>query len=167
MAPESVGSPPKLFVGKCFRVRAEARSASVRTAIESCGGTWVEDEDEEERVDFVIVRLVRYSFTSIPSFLHLLTHDLVVASYILMRQILRSEPGIALSAGSKVASHANGYAPLKSTLPSPRSLTRLISPVSPLAHQDSTLQKICGSSVSLARWVMAFLRSHFIQCINN
>jgi hypothetical protein len=167
MAPVSDGSPPKLFVGKCFRVRAEARSASVRTAIESCGGTWVEDEDEEERVDFVIVRLVRYSFTSIPSFLHLLTHDLVVASYILMRQILRSEPGIVLSAGSKVASHANGYALLKSTPPSPRSLTRLISPVSPLAHQDSTLQKICGSSVSLAHWVKAFLRSHFIQCINN
>jgi DNA replication regulator DPB11 len=42
-----------------FRVCAEARSASVRTAIEGCGGTWVEDEDEDERVDFVIVRLVR------------------------------------------------------------------------------------------------------------
>ena len=110
MAPESDGSPPKIFVGKCFRVRAEARSASVRTAIESCGGTWVEDEDEEERVDFVIVRLVRYSFTSLPSYLQLLTHDLVVASYVLMRQILHSEPGIALSAGWKVASHANGYA---------------------------------------------------------
>jgi hypothetical protein len=43
-----------------FRVRAEARSASVRSAIEGCGGTWVEDENEEESVDFVIVRLVRY-----------------------------------------------------------------------------------------------------------
>lgn len=74
VAPESDGSPPKIFVGRRFRVRAEARSASVRTAIESYGGTWVEDEDEEERVDFVIVRLVRYSFSSIPSFLHIRSH---------------------------------------------------------------------------------------------
>jgi DNA replication regulator DPB11 len=62
VAPEPDGSPPKIFVGKRFRVRAEARSASVRSAIEGRGGTWVEDEDEEKRVDFVIVRLVRYSF---------------------------------------------------------------------------------------------------------
>jgi DNA replication regulator DPB11 len=61
VAPEPDGSPPKIFIGKRFRVCAEARSASVRTAIESRGGMWVEDEDEEERVDFVIVRLVRYS----------------------------------------------------------------------------------------------------------
>jgi hypothetical protein len=110
MAPKSDGSPAKIFVGKRFRVRAEARSATVRTAIEGYGGTWVEDEDEEG-VDFVIVRLVRYSFSSLPSFLHFtLTHDSVVVSYILTRQILRSEPGIALSAGSRVASHVNGYA---------------------------------------------------------
>ena len=65
VGPESDGSPPKIFVGKRFCVRAEARSASVRTAIESCGGTWVEDEDEEKRVDFVIVRLVRYCCPSL------------------------------------------------------------------------------------------------------
>jgi len=59
VAPEPGGSPPKIFAGMCFRVRAEARSASVRSAIEGCGGTWVEDEDDEDRVDFVIVRLVR------------------------------------------------------------------------------------------------------------
>ena len=72
--PEPDGSPPKIFVGKRFRVRAEARSASVRTAIESCGGTWVEDEDEEKRVDFVIVRLVRYSFSSLSSSLPIRLH---------------------------------------------------------------------------------------------
>ena len=66
VAPEPGGSSPKIFVGMRFRVRGEARSASVRSAIESCGGTWVEDEDEEERVDFVIVRLVRYVFPSSP-----------------------------------------------------------------------------------------------------
>ena len=55
-------------------MRAEARSASVRTAIESCGGTWVEDEDEEKRVNFVIVRLVRYSFSSLSSSLHIRLH---------------------------------------------------------------------------------------------
>ena len=61
VAPEPGGEPPTVFVGIRFRVRGEARSASVRSAIEGCGGTWVEDEDEEERVDFVIVRLVRYA----------------------------------------------------------------------------------------------------------
>ena len=67
--PEPGSSPPKIFVGMRFRVRGEARSASVRSAIEGCGGTWVEDEDEEERVDFVIVRLVRYAFPLSPLFL--------------------------------------------------------------------------------------------------
>lgn len=74
LAPEPNSSPPKIFVGKRFRVRAEARSASVRTAIESCGGTWVEDEDDEKRVDFVIVRLVRYAFSSLSSCLHKRSH---------------------------------------------------------------------------------------------
>ena len=74
VAPEPDGSPLKIFARKRFRVRAEARSASVRTAIESCGGTWVEDEDEEKRVDFVIVRLVRYSFSSLSSSLHIHSH---------------------------------------------------------------------------------------------
>ena len=69
VVPEPGGSPPKIFVGMRFRVRGEARSASVRSAIEGCGGAWVEDEDEEERVDFVIVRLVRYTFPSSPLFL--------------------------------------------------------------------------------------------------
>ena len=73
-APEPDGSPAKIFLGLRFRVCAEARSASVRTAIEDCGGTWVEDEDEEERVDFVIVRLVRYAFFLFPSFLHPRSH---------------------------------------------------------------------------------------------
>lgn len=68
VAPEPGGSSPKIFVGMRFQVRAEARSASVRSAIESCGGTWVEDEDEEDRVDFVIIRLVRYA--SLPSLLY-------------------------------------------------------------------------------------------------
>ncbi|KAH9978902.1 hypothetical protein BGW80DRAFT_703080 [Lactifluus volemus] len=58
MAPGRSGSVPQIFTGMRFRVRAEARSASVRSAIEGCGGTWVEDEDEDEHVDFVIVRLV-------------------------------------------------------------------------------------------------------------
>jgi DNA replication regulator DPB11 len=74
VAPEPDGSPPKIFVGKRFHVRAEARSASVRTAIERCGGTWVEGEDEEKRVEFVIVRLVRYSFSSLSSSLHIRSH---------------------------------------------------------------------------------------------
>ncbi|KAF8271324.1 hypothetical protein EI94DRAFT_1720928 [Lactarius quietus] len=58
-APEGDDSKPQIFAGMRFRVRAEARSASVRGAIESCGGIWIENEDEEEKsIDFVIVRLV-------------------------------------------------------------------------------------------------------------
>lgn len=71
VGPEAGGSPPKIFIGMRFRVRGEARSASVRSAIEGCGGTWVEGEDEEERVDFVVVRLVRYALPSSPLFLSL------------------------------------------------------------------------------------------------
>ena len=64
VAPGHDGSPPPIFAGMRFRVRAEARSASVRSAIESCGGTWIE---EDEHVDFVIVRLVRYSLSHLDS----------------------------------------------------------------------------------------------------
>jgi DNA replication regulator DPB11 len=73
VTPEPDGSPPKIFVGKRFHVCAEAHSASMRTAIESCGGTWVEDEDKEKHVDFVIVHLVRYSF-SLSSSLYICSH---------------------------------------------------------------------------------------------
>jgi DNA replication regulator DPB11 len=61
VAPGPDGSAPQIFAGMRFRARAEARSTSVRSAIEDSGGTWVEDEDEDEHLDFVIVRLVRYS----------------------------------------------------------------------------------------------------------
>lgn len=64
VAPVHDDSKPQIFAGMRFRVRAEARSASVRSAVESCGGTWVENEDEEESIDFVIVRLVRYCLPS-------------------------------------------------------------------------------------------------------
>jgi hypothetical protein len=72
----------------CFRVHGEARSASVHSAIESCGGT-VEDKDEEERVDFVIVRLVSQVRFSLITFITLLTltRGEVVASYLWTRQI--------------------------------------------------------------------------------
>lgn len=93
-----------------LRVRGEARSTSVRSAIESCGGTWVEDKDEEERVDFVIVR----SGTPSPHYLYSFAcaqTGPVVANYLWTGQIPHSDRAIAPSAGSKVASHASGYAP--------------------------------------------------------
>jgi DNA replication regulator DPB11 len=60
IAPVCDDSKPQIFSGMRFLVRAEACSTRVRSAIESCGGIWVENEDEEESIDFVIVRLVRY-----------------------------------------------------------------------------------------------------------
>ncbi|GJE85651.1 BRCT domain-containing protein [Phanerochaete sordida] len=46
-----------IFAGKTFRTLGEARSAPVRQALEAAGGRVVR-EDEDEEVDFVIVRLV-------------------------------------------------------------------------------------------------------------
>ena len=51
----------QVFAGMKFRARGEARSASVREAVEGCGGRWVEGQeiDDPDDVDFVLVRLVR------------------------------------------------------------------------------------------------------------
>lgn len=54
-APESRSS--SLFKGLRFRVLGEAQGPSVKTAIKECGGTLVNELDED--VDFIIVRLVR------------------------------------------------------------------------------------------------------------
>ena len=84
-----------------------------------------------------------------------------------MRQIRHSDRAIVPNAGSKVASHTSEYALWRSTPPSLHSLTQSISPVSPLAHQDSTLQRTCGSSVSLARWVMASSACILVQRVDS
>ncbi|OSC98510.1 hypothetical protein PYCCODRAFT_1480561 [Trametes coccinea BRFM310] len=47
-----------LFKGVRIRALGEAKCASVRRAIEDCGGTWVNADDDDESVDFIIVRLV-------------------------------------------------------------------------------------------------------------
>ncbi|KAI0636255.1 hypothetical protein C8Q77DRAFT_1102527 [Trametes polyzona] len=48
-----------LFQGKRIRALGEARCASVRKAIEDCGGSWVAaHDDDDDSVDFIIVRLV-------------------------------------------------------------------------------------------------------------
>ncbi|KAI0763303.1 hypothetical protein BD413DRAFT_211081 [Trametes elegans] len=51
-------SARELFKGKRIRALGEARCVSVRRAIEECGGTWVSPHDDDDRVDFTIVRLV-------------------------------------------------------------------------------------------------------------
>ncbi|KAI0050525.1 hypothetical protein FA95DRAFT_1593917 [Auriscalpium vulgare] len=48
---------PRIFDGLRFRVRGEARSPTVQEAIDQRGGICVEALDEDEYVDFVIVRL--------------------------------------------------------------------------------------------------------------
>ncbi|KAF8628551.1 hypothetical protein AX15_003819 [Amanita polypyramis BW_CC] len=47
-----------IFSGLRFRVLGEARSGSVRSAIENEGGTWASDKDMDEDVDYIVVRLV-------------------------------------------------------------------------------------------------------------
>ncbi|KIP11001.1 hypothetical protein PHLGIDRAFT_64495 [Phlebiopsis gigantea 11061_1 CR5-6] len=47
----------KIFSGKTFRARGEARCAPVRQAVEESGGQLVSEESDED-VDFVLVRLV-------------------------------------------------------------------------------------------------------------
>jgi DNA replication regulator DPB11 len=62
--PSTIG-PRGIFSGLKFRVLGEARSASVRSAIEQRGGIWVSEDDTDEVVDYVIVRLVRYATCSL------------------------------------------------------------------------------------------------------
>lgn len=54
----SSGAAKGMFAGFKFRTLGEAKSPNVRSAIEQYGGIMVLDDDED--VDFVIVRLVRY-----------------------------------------------------------------------------------------------------------
>ncbi|KAI0035513.1 hypothetical protein K488DRAFT_43095, partial [Vararia minispora EC-137] len=49
---------PGIFSGIRFRARGEARSTSVRGAVEGCGGIWIEGADEEHEADIILVRLV-------------------------------------------------------------------------------------------------------------
>ena len=62
--PSTIG-PRGIFSGLKFRVLGEARSASVRSAIEQRGGIWVSEHDIDEIVDYIIVRLVRYAICSL------------------------------------------------------------------------------------------------------
>ena len=54
-APSNAGS--MIFVGRVFRALGEAKCPNVRSAIDELGGRMSTDEDED--VDFIIVRLVR------------------------------------------------------------------------------------------------------------
>ena len=54
-APSKTGS--MIFAGRVFRAMGEAKCPNVRCAIDELGGRVSTDEDED--VDFVIVRLVR------------------------------------------------------------------------------------------------------------
>lgn len=47
-----------IFKGYRFRALGEARCASVKSAIEECGGRWISKGDDAD-VDFIVVRLVR------------------------------------------------------------------------------------------------------------
>lgn len=53
------GPSMKLFTRLKFRALGEAQSANVRSEIEGCGGRMLNEEDDDEEVDYVIVRLVR------------------------------------------------------------------------------------------------------------
>lgn len=54
------GNEKPIFGGLKFLILGEAKSPSVKSAIESCSGTIVpEGHEDEDEVDFIIVRLVR------------------------------------------------------------------------------------------------------------
>lgn len=48
-----------IFAGLKFRALGEAKSPTVRTAIEGCGGRMVPESEADENVDYILVRLVR------------------------------------------------------------------------------------------------------------
>lgn len=62
--PSTIG-PRRIFSGLRFRVLGEAKSSSVRNAIEQGGGIWVSEHDMDDDVDYIIVRLVRYAIHSL------------------------------------------------------------------------------------------------------
>jgi DNA replication regulator DPB11 len=49
-----------IFVGMKFLALGEAKSASVRSAVELNGGRWCAGDEDEDGVDYVVVRLVRW-----------------------------------------------------------------------------------------------------------
>jgi DNA replication regulator DPB11 len=60
VAPVPAASPKTgIFFGMRFRARGEARSATVREAVEERGGVWVGDDESD--IDFILVRLVRFA----------------------------------------------------------------------------------------------------------
>jgi len=59
VAGPSTVPPTPIFAGMKIRALGEAKGPTVRTAVEQHGGTWSVDEDDD--VDFIIVRLVRYA----------------------------------------------------------------------------------------------------------
>jgi DNA replication regulator DPB11 len=54
----SAGSS-SIFAGLRFLAVGEAKSASVRDAVELNGGRWCTGDDDEDDVDYIVVRLVR------------------------------------------------------------------------------------------------------------
>lgn len=57
---EEAESSTKIFSGKTFRAMGEARSSTVRQAVEEAGGRLVSEGSDVE-ADFVLVRLARYA----------------------------------------------------------------------------------------------------------
>ena len=54
-------STTQFFSGYKFRAFGEAKGPVLRDAIETCGGRWLAEDDEDEDADFLVVRLVRYA----------------------------------------------------------------------------------------------------------
>jgi DNA replication regulator DPB11 len=59
--PQQLPDKPQsgIFLNMRFRARGEARTANVRSAVESGGGVWVEGGGDDQDVDIILVRLVR------------------------------------------------------------------------------------------------------------
>ncbi|KAM6504048.1 hypothetical protein JOM56_000991 [Amanita muscaria] len=55
--PSTIG-PRGIFSGLKFRVLGEAKTLTVRNAIEQAGGIWSSEQETDEDVDYIIVRLV-------------------------------------------------------------------------------------------------------------
>ena len=91
------------FVGLSFRPMGEARTASLRTAVEKAGGRVV-SEDSDEDVNFIVVRLVRF----VPSCLYaerwfILRDVAVAAACIEKKRMKTSAPSTGRSVGLSAA----------------------------------------------------------------
>ena len=108
-----------IFKGLTFRALGEARSASVKTAVEEAGGTLTDDQDAD--VDYIVVRLARFVCCILfQSYCPLIKRQTVAAIFSKKSLTTHCVASIVRSVGWSVVCTKNEYARPRNTFPSCR-----------------------------------------------